>query len=61
MDPLKVWLSGTALLLGAVSIYSFAPILIPLIALCIFLAGLTALVVRFAHVVAGWINRRRSG
>jgi hypothetical protein len=61
VNLLKAWLGGTGLLLGALAIYNFVPVLIPLFVLVLFLACLTAVVVRLAHWLVARLNLRRPG
>lgn len=52
---LKIWFLATAAFLAAVVIWSFAPILVPLLGLTAGLGGVVALIVAFAR----WLERAR--
>jgi len=53
---LQLWLLATAVFLAGVLIWSFAPVLVPMLGVTIVIGGFVAIIVPFAR----WIERRRA-
>lgn len=49
MSIIKLWFAGTALVLVAAMIWSFAPVLVPMIGLTVLLGGFVAGIVALAR------------
>ena len=55
MSLLRAWLIGTAVLLVSAMVWAFAPILVPVIGVCVALGGLVVVIVSTARA----FERRR--
>ena len=55
---LRWWLAATAIALAGVAIWAFAPVLVFVALLTLFLGGLAAAMILLAHRLRAWRERR---
>jgi len=56
---LRLWLVGTGIVLFALAVWAFAPVLLFLMLLTAGLGAISALMIGIARAFAGWRQRRR--
>ncbi len=58
MTLLRAWLIGTAIIVSALAIWAFAPVLVFLALLAAALGLLSAVMIAFARALGAWRDRR---
>jgi energy-converting hydrogenase Eha subunit A len=58
MTVLRAWLIGTSIIITALAIWAFAPVLVFLALLAAALGLLSAVMIAFARALAAWRDRR---
>ena len=58
MTLLRTWLIGTTIIVSALAIWAFAPVLVFLVLLAGALGLLSALMIAFARALGAWLDRR---
>jgi hypothetical protein len=54
---LRIWLAGTAVVLGAIAVWAFAPVLVFVALLTAALGGIAAAMILLAHRLRAWRER----
>ena len=58
MTLLRTWLIGTAIIITALAVWAFAPVLVFFLLLAAMLGLLSALMIWFARALGAWRDRR---
>ena len=58
MTLLRTWLIGSAIIIAALAIWAFAPVLVFFVLLAAALGSLSALMIWFARALGAWRDRR---
>ena len=58
MTLLRTWLIGTAIIITALAVWAFAPVLVFFVLLAAALGLLSALMIWFARALGAWRDRR---
>ena len=57
---LRLWLIGTAVILGALAVWAFAPVLLFIVLLAAALGLASAVMIGLARLLQSWLQRRRA-
>jgi hypothetical protein len=55
---LRLWLAGSAIVLAAIALWAFAPVLVFVALLTVFLGVIAAAMIRLANMLRDWRERR---